>query len=125
MNIKEEILVCDFCGKSISSLTVRTERCLAAYGGFHLKAFCSCGKFLKFLRHDAPKFYFGKYRFCLMEDIIQKDIDYVVWVLTEATGISSTTQIELKQLLGELRPQYLQRVNMINDTKKIQQERSK
>ena len=52
--------------------------------GFHIKVSCaSCGRFLKFLAHDAPRLHFGKHRGETVVAVAQKDPEYLKWCLSE------------------------------------------
>jgi len=55
-----------------------------ANGGHHIKATCaSCGRFLKFLAHDSPRFYFGRHRGETVAEVASKDPNYLKWCLSE------------------------------------------
>ena len=63
---------------------IRTERISLANGGHHIKASCaSCGRFIKFLPHDFPRFYFGKHRIKTVIEVAAKDPSYLKWCLSE------------------------------------------
>jgi len=52
--------------------------------GHHIKATCAaCGRFLKFLAHDSPRFYFGRHREETVTEIASKDLSYLQWCLME------------------------------------------
>jgi len=71
---------CPHCNSS----EIRTQRIPLANSGFHLKAICAaCGKFIKFIPHDSPKFYFGRYRGETVIEVIAKDPSYLRWFLAK------------------------------------------
>ncbi len=51
--------------------------------GFHIKATCaSCGRFIKFISHDLPRFHFGKYSGQTVVEVTSKDPGYLRWCLS-------------------------------------------
>jgi len=66
------------------SKRVRTERISLPNGGHHIKALCGrCGRFLKFISHDSPKFYFGRYKGETVVEVMAKDPSYLKWCLAK------------------------------------------
>jgi len=66
------------------SKKVRTERMSLPNGGHHIKASCaSCGRFLKFLPHDSPQFYFGKHKGLTVVEVAVNDPSYLQWCLSK------------------------------------------
>jgi len=62
----------------------RTERIPLARGGYHLKATCgSCGRFIKFIPHHGPEFYFGKHRGETVIEVAANDPSYLRWCLSK------------------------------------------
>ncbi len=69
---------CSHCNSS----EIRTQRVPLPNGGFHVKATCApCGRFIKFLPHDSPRFYFGRYRGLTVVEIAANDPSYLKWCL--------------------------------------------
>jgi len=62
---------------------IRTERISLPNGGHHLNASCTfCERFIKFLPHDSPRFYFGKHKGKNVTEVAAKDPSYL-WCLSE------------------------------------------
>jgi len=71
---------CSYC----KSEEIRTERISLANGGHHIKASCTpCGRFIKFLPHDLPRFYFGKHKGKNVTEVASNDPSYLDWCLSE------------------------------------------
>lgn len=52
--------------------------------GFHIKASCeACGRFIKFISHDLPRFHFGSYRGLSVVEVASKDPGYLKWCLSK------------------------------------------
>lgn len=63
---------------------IRTERIPLANGGHHIKASCiSCGRFIKFLPHEEPRFYFGKHAGETVIEVVAKNPSYLKWCLSK------------------------------------------
>jgi len=72
-----------FC-PDCKSEKIRTERISLASGGHHIKASCvPCGRFIKFLPHDSPRFYFGKHRRETVTEVAANDPSYLEWCLSK------------------------------------------
>ena len=72
-----------FC-PNCKSEKIRTERIPLANGGHHIKASCaSCGRFIKFLPHDSPRFYFGKHCGKTVIEVAANEPSYLEWCLSE------------------------------------------
>ncbi len=72
-----------FCPDCKSS-EIRTEHIPLANGEYHIKASCaSCGRFIKFLPHESPCFYFGKHRGKTVIEVAANDPSYLKWCLSE------------------------------------------
>ena len=63
---------------------IQTQRISLPNGGHHVKATCAaCGRFIKFLPHDSPCFYFGKHRGLSVVEVAANDFGYLRWCLSE------------------------------------------
>jgi len=57
---------------------------IALPNGHHIKATCAaCGRFIKFLAQDTPRFHFGKYKGLTVSEIAAKDLSYLKWALSK------------------------------------------
>ena len=66
------------------SKEIRTKRISLPNGGHHLKASCGvCGRFIKFLPHDALRFHFGKHRGETVIGVAANDPSYLEWCLSK------------------------------------------
>jgi len=92
-----EDVTCRRCG-SINNYSTSTS-------GKHLRADCKkCGEYIKFLPHEAPKFYFGKYKGSTIREV--DDLEYLKWAVKANTlkGRSKeAATIRIEQLENELK----------------------
>jgi len=71
---------CSHCNSS----EIRTQRIPLANGGCHIKATCAaCGKFIKFISHESPRFHFGKHRGETVGEVAGNDPSYLQWCLSK------------------------------------------
>ncbi len=63
---------------------IKTQQIPLPNGGHHIKATCAnCGRFIKFLPQDTPRFHFGRYRGLTVSEIAVKDFSYLRWALSK------------------------------------------
>ena len=61
-----------------------TQRIALPNGGHHVKATCAaCGRFLKFLPHDSPQFYFGRYKGLTVVEVAANNPGYLKWCFSK------------------------------------------
>lgn len=71
---------CSHCNSS----EIRTQRIPLANGGHHIKATCAaCGKFIKFISHEGPRFHFGKHRGETVIEVAVNDPGYLKWCFSK------------------------------------------
>lgn len=67
----------------------------------HHQAICrGCGKYIKNLPHDEPKFYVGKYKGIEIRTIDDKG--YLTWARDNMNRLSESTLIAIERRLSEL-----------------------
>lgn len=87
------MITCRQCG-SIDDFT--TER-----KSNNLVATCnSCGKFIKNIPTDKPKFYVGKYKDKLIEEV--DDISYLQWAYDNMSSLNGRSKIAVKDRIHSL-----------------------
>lgn len=95
MNNSEQ-LTCQNCG-SVDDFSTRQEK-------QHLGAYCNgCGKWIKWLPQDKPKFYFGKYKETYIHEC--SDLRYLEWFQSDVKNLSATFRKAISERISEL--QYL------------------
>ncbi len=63
---------------------IRTQRIPLANGGHHIKATCAaCGKFIRFIAHEGPRFHFGKHYGKTVGEVAANDPSYLEWCLSK------------------------------------------
>ena len=88
-------LDCPQCCSVVPTDRVITGRIVLPNGGYHLKASCPyCKAFIKFMVHDPPKMYIGKYKGRLLADIAKDDPAYLRWFLMQEIKKPLRKQIE-------------------------------
>lgn len=73
----DELLACScgWAGPARAATLVRSER--------HIEADCpDCGRYIKFVSHEAPTLYFGKYRGQTVEQVAATDRPYLAWLVS-------------------------------------------
>lgn len=67
----------------------------------HHQAICrTCGKYIKNLPYDDPKFYVGKYKGIAIKDIDDKG--YLVWARDNMTALSERLFVAIENRIAEL-----------------------
>ncbi|MCF6154480.1 MAG: hypothetical protein E3K36_04345 [Candidatus Brocadia sp.] len=83
-------ITCKRCGVIHETSKLHIKVIPLKDGASHYKTICSaCKAPIKFLRHEEPTFWFGKYKGRLVRDILQSDPRYVRWVLSQSIGSKS------------------------------------
>ena len=71
---------CPYC----ATTEIKRQHIPLANGSYHIKANCAgFGRFIKFLAHEPPRFYFGKHRGETVTEVAAKDPSYLKWCLAE------------------------------------------
>jgi len=69
-------------------------------GDYHIKANCaSCGRFIKFLPHEPPRFYFGKHRGETVAEVASKDPSYLQWFLSNSIVKNRRLRAAIKEAM--------------------------
>lgn len=87
------MITCTSCG-SIDDFTTEQK-------SNNLVATCnSCGKFIKNIPTDKPKFYVGKYKGQVIESI--DDINYLQWAHDNMSSLNGRAKIAVKDRINSL-----------------------
>lgn len=90
---------CRKCGSEfIDSELIRVDQTFED-GIIHIRGSCpDCGAFIKFISRKTFVFYFGKYKGQTLGKVMEKDMQYINWLLDEK-GISEVVKRRIRENL--------------------------
>jgi len=87
-------LECHECGPG----EIKTDEIPLARGGYHLRASCAkCGRYLKFLAHTPPQFFFGRHKGESVASVAKDDPSYLAWCLSNGVIRNNRLRLAVKE----------------------------